>query len=71
MIHFFPNSFICDFESKVCLKTCLVVQWLRLSLSTARGTNLIPVQGAKILHAVQHSQNNKIIFIILFEICLL
>ena len=37
-------------------RTSLVVQWLRLCASNARGTGSIPGQGTKILHAVQGSQ---------------
>ena len=36
--------------------TSLVVQWLRLSASTAGGADLIPSQGTKIPQAVQHGQ---------------
>ena len=38
----------------------LVVQWLELPASTAGGTGLIPGQGTKILHAVQHGQKKKL-----------
>ena len=36
--------------------TFLVVQWLRLRVPTVGGMGLIPGQGTKILHAVQHGQ---------------
>ena len=35
--------------------TSLVIQWLRLHASTARGTGVIPGQGTKIPHAMLHS----------------
>ena len=35
-------------------KTSLVVQWLRLCASSARGVNLISDQGPKITCAAQH-----------------
>ena len=40
------------------LGTSLVVQWLRLHASNARGEHSIPVRRTKIPHAVQHSQEN-------------
>ena len=36
-----------------------MVQWLRLCASNARGTDLIPVQGAKIPYVVLHGQENE------------
>ena len=39
--------------------TSLVVQWLRLSASNARGMGSIPGQGTKIPHAMWHSQNKQ------------
>ena len=47
--------------------TPLVVQWFRLSTSTAGGSDLIFGQGTKIPHATQHgqkkkTQNDKVIF---------
>ena len=41
---------------KIGLRTSLVVQWLGLLASTARGTGLIPGWEIKILHAIQHHQ---------------
>ena len=41
------------------LGTSLVVQWLKLHISTVGGTGLIPDHGTKILHATWHSQKNK------------
>ena len=41
---------------KIGLRTSLVVQWLGLLASTARGTGLIPGWEIKILHATQHHQ---------------
>ena len=41
------------FLIKINKGTSLVVQWLRLCTSTARGTGLIPGQETKILHAGQ------------------
>ena len=38
------------------LGTSLAVQWLRLHASNAGGMGSIPVEGTKILQAVQHSQ---------------
>ena len=38
------------------LRPSLVVQWLRLCASNEGGAGSIPGQGAKILHAAQHSQ---------------
>ena len=37
----------------------LVVQWLRLHTSIARGTGSIPSQGTKIPQATQQSQKNS------------
>ena len=37
------------------LGTSLVVQWLRLRVSNARGPSLIPGQGTKIPHAAAKS----------------
>ena len=39
--------------------TFLMVQWLRLRVSTTGGTSLIPGQGTKILHATQCGQKKK------------
>ena len=39
--------------------TSLVVQWLRLHASNARGTGSILGQGTKIPHALLHGQENK------------
>ena len=39
--------------------TSLAVQWLRLCASNAEGAGLIPGQGTKIPHAVQHCQKKK------------
>ena len=36
--------------------TSLVVQWLKLHISTAGDMSSIPGQGTKIPHAVQHDQ---------------
>ena len=36
--------------------TSLVVQWLRLCADNAGGVGLIPGQGIKIPHAMQHNQ---------------
>ena len=36
--------------------TSLVVQWLRLGASDARGMGLIPGRGTKIPHALWHGQ---------------
>ena len=36
-----------------------MVQWLRLCVSTARGTGLIPGWGTKVPHAARHSQNKQ------------
>ena len=41
------------------LRTCLVVQWLRLRNSNAGGTGLIPDRGTMIPHAAQCSQKLK------------
>ena len=41
------------------LRTFLVVQWLRLRASNAGAVGSIPSWGTKILHAEQHSQENK------------
>ena len=41
------------------LRTSLVVQWLRLSTSTAGGTGLVLCQGTKIPHATWHGQKKK------------
>ena len=41
------------------LGTSLVVQWLRLCASTARGMGSIPGWGTKILHALQCGQKKK------------
>ena len=38
---------------------CLSVQWLGLSASTTRGTDLIPGQGTKILDSSQGGQRKK------------
>ena len=40
--------------------TSLVVQWLQLRASTARGEGSIPGQGTKIPHAAQCSQNKRV-----------
>ena len=42
---------------KVHYRTSLAVQWLRLCASTAGGAGSIPGHGTKILHAMQHGQN--------------
>ena len=39
--------------------TSLVVQWLRLHVSTAGGVDSIPSLGTKIPHATQHGQKKK------------
>ena len=39
--------------------TSLVVQWLRLSASTAGGMGLIPGQGTKIPYATWHNPKKK------------
>ena len=39
--------------------TFLVVQWLGLHASNARGIGSIPGQGTKIPHAIWHDQNNE------------
>ena len=54
----------CRNTKKQCLPsskrgTSLVVQWLRLCASDARGTGLIPGQGTKISRAIQCGQNNN------------
>ena len=36
-----------------------MVQWLRLCISTARGTGLIPGWGTKVPHAARRSQNKQ------------
>ena len=36
----------------------LVVQWLRLGVSNARGMSSIPGEGAKIPHTTWHGQKN-------------
>ena len=46
------------------MKTCstwisLVVQWLRLCISTVGAMSLIPGQGTKISHAVWQGQKKK------------
>ena len=41
--------------------TSLVVRWLRLCTSTAKGTGSIPGQGTEIPHAVWQSQKNAIL----------
>ena len=47
-------------EDSVMRGTSLVVQWLRLHVSTAGGMGLIPGQGPKILYAVvQQKQKTK------------
>ena len=45
--------------------TSLVVQWLGLNTSNARGKGLIPDPGTKIPHAAQHGQKIKKILNIL------
>ena len=40
-------------------KTSLVVQWLRLYTPSAQGTDLIPGQGTKILHAALCAPHQK------------
>ena len=47
------------FLQNAILGTYLVVQWLRLHTSTARGMGLIRGWGTKILYATQHDQENK------------
>ena len=54
----------CWNTKKQCLQsskkgTSLVVQWLRLCVSNARGVGLIPGQGTKIPHAIQCGQKKK------------
>ena len=39
--------------------TFLAVQWLRLCSSTAEGVGMIPGQGTKVPHAVQHGQKER------------
>ena len=39
--------------------TFLVVQWLRLHISTSRGTGSIPGQGTKIPHTAQRGKRKK------------
>ena len=45
--------------NKMTTGTPLVVQWFRLSTSTAGGSDLIFGQGTKIPHATQHGQKKK------------
>ena len=45
---------------KISTGTSLVVQWLRLCTSTARGMGSIPGWGAKILHAAWLGKKIKI-----------
>ena len=48
--------------------TSLVVQWLRLHPSTARGAGSVPGQETKILHVTWHGQKNFLIkFLKMFE----
>ena len=42
-----------------------MVQWLRLSTSTAEGMGLIPGQGTIISHVTWHGQKNKMEFLFL------
>ena len=46
----------------------LVLQWLRLGASNARGMSSIPGEGAKIPHTTRHGlkNTNKIMWYILF-----
>ena len=39
--------------------TSLVVQWLRLHVSNARGMDAIPDQGTKIPYAMRHGQEHR------------
>ena len=39
--------------------TSLVVQWLRLHVSNARGMGAIPDQGTKIPYAMRHGQEHR------------
>ena len=48
-----------SFSKAVVLGTSLTVLWLRLPASNAGDLGLIPGQGTKIPHAVQHSQEKK------------
>ena len=47
-------------------RTSLVVQWLRLHASTARGTGSIPGRGTRIRHVEQHGQ--KYIYILVIQL---
>ena len=38
-----------------------MVQWLGLQASAARGADLIPDQGTRILHAVKHDQKKNVL----------
>ena len=38
-----------------------MVQWLGFQASTARGADLIPDWGTRILHAVQHDQKKNVL----------
>ena len=50
------GEFITEFSYR---KTSLVVQWLRLCISTAGGMGSIRSQGAKTPHAARCSVKNK------------
>lgn len=45
-------------KKKRVVGTSLVLQWLRLSSSTAEGVSLTPGRGTKVLHA-QHNKKSK------------
>ena len=45
---------------KLIVGNSLAIQWLGLGTSTVVSMGLIPGQGSKILHAVQHGQKKKI-----------
>ena len=47
------------FLQNAILGTYLVVQWLRLHTSTARGMGLICGWGTEIMYATQHDQEKK------------
>ena len=49
----------CRLWLKAHVGNSLVVQWLRLRASTARGVGLTPGQGTKILHTMQHNQKKR------------
>ena len=43
-------------SNKIKAGTCLVVQWLRLHTSIARGIGLIPARGIKTLYAAKRNE---------------